>query len=136
MNYGIAIQVAAELIADEPDREKRRKARQVLSDRKANLATALIEKRELDIAFAHLEEALQMDMQTGNVAGWVNKQGALGQWYLIQKETVTAKMVFQTALDFIRNPSEDIFNHKWTPDDLVSACGPHTVSVCVAEWSS
>jgi tetratricopeptide (TPR) repeat protein len=146
-HYNQSIQVAETILAGAKDDYSKRQASRVLSDRLGNLAVCLIRVNELPKAFQLLEQAMQIDTQNGNVAGWIQKQGSLGQWYLAQGnvparsnhawlqtsegsiaavtgEDSSAKRVFEEALEFIRTPMPQAFGSSWNYDHLVSVRVP------------
>jgi tetratricopeptide (TPR) repeat protein len=83
-HYEKALLAAQMVVSAAQDDRERRRAYRALSDRMGNLAVALIRVNDLPRSFQLLEQSMELDTQHGNVAGWVQKQGALGHWYLAQ----------------------------------------------------
>ena len=93
--------------------DETKKLMRVLSDRRGNLAVIYLEKNRFADAFEVIENALSDDKKIYYVRGLVVKQGILGQWYLKQKEVLSAERILVSALQFIRRRDERMFNEQW-----------------------
>ena len=94
--------------------EERERLTRTLSDRRGNLALLFIERTDLPnnfpIAFEMLERLLTTDKLTGYIKGCVVKQGTLGQYFLKQKEVSSAERIFNSALNFVRQRDNALFD--------------------------
>ena len=93
--------------------DETKKLMRVLSDRRGNLAVIYLENNRFADAFEVIENALSDDKKIYYVRGLVVKQGILGQWYLKQKEVLSAERILVSALQFIRRRDERMFNEQW-----------------------
>lgn len=94
-------------------RDETKRMMRVLSDRRGNLAAIYLEQNRFTDAFEVIENALSEDKRIYYVRGLVVKQGTLGQWYLKQREVLSAERILVSALQFIRRGDERMFNEQW-----------------------
>ena len=121
----LAIQNAEEMLSNlttgtadpsEDVREETYRLKRVLSDRRGNLAVIYLQQDRFTDAFAVIEKILADDRENFYIRGLVIKQGILGQFYLSQRELISAERILQSALQFVRRRDENIFNEHWNID--------------------
>lgn len=121
--YEQAIQNAEQILSTPGlSAEKAAKARRTLSDRKGNLAVALLEQKAGPEAFEILEKVLIEDKTNFYIRGCVVKQGTLGQFYLKQGEVASAERIFVSALSFLRGLDPNAFSvDQWSREETDAA---------------
>lgn len=81
--------------------------RQLLSDRKGNLAVVYLEKRNFPSALKILKESLAQDHAEGNVKGCLVKQCNLGLYYLQNRDIASADKIIQATLALLMQALSD-----------------------------
>ena len=110
-----AIAMGEEMLraTDESNTKQIKKISRSISDRKGNMVVLKLHQQDFSGAFELLEKLLLEDKKMGYIMGCVVKQGILGHYYLRQDEIKSAERVFSSALAFVRQKDEKLFESSW-----------------------